>query len=195
VRSGVIAILMCAGALWFSGCRSASGGEFDIALVSGPSFSGHLADHPHGTIHVSHPGGGQVVETGNSRGTFTVTASRLTGALSKIPPEFSRGRYSEKFVTDRFASAGVEHYHSVAVLTFRARGAGSACILLNGVFNLGTGEVKTNFSVLGGTGEGGRIRMSGTARASGGGTRVSISGKGKIAVGAERKIPSECHGL
>jgi hypothetical protein len=194
---GLIAI---AAAVAISGCdgtgdTDSADIQFHSELSTSALFSGHLNDVPDGTVHVTHPGGGQVVEIGRSSGRFQMSAGHVSAPLSTVPSEFTRGRYRDKFTMDRLGSDLVEHYHEVALLKFSAAGAGTACILLNGTLNLSTAKVLTSFSVLGGTGEGGKVRMSGTATAGIGSSSVELSGRGKLSLGSERSAPAECRDL
>jgi hypothetical protein len=193
-----VLIIVVLAAVAIAGCDD-SGDTADVQfrteLAISPLFSGHLSDKADGTVQVTHPGPGEVVEIGRSTGTFTVTAGHLSGPLSTVPPQFTRGRYEDKYTLFRIEPDLVEHYHDVALLRFSAAGAGMACILLNGTLNLSTAKVLTSFSVLGGSGEGGKIRMSGSATSDIGGIVVELSGHGKLSLGSERSAPAECRGL
>jgi hypothetical protein len=143
-----------------------------------------------------HHQGGEAAIIGTSSGRFSVKASHLSGPLASIPPEFTNGRYTERFTILRLAASPmVEHAHNVALLHFSNKAGGSACILLNGPLNLSTARVKLRFSVLGGTGEGAKIRMTGSAAARIGSSPVRLSGHGKLAIGKPRPIPAECRKL
>jgi hypothetical protein len=197
-----VSVLCCLGACLLltslAGCDGTGGDtSVDIAarIAFAPGFSGTLKDHQNAHVKV-HRQGGVATIIGTSSGRFSVKASHLSGPLASIPPEFTNGRYTERFTILRLAaSPTVEHAHNVALLHFSDRAGGSACIVMNGPLNLSTARVRLKFVVLGGTGEGAKVRMTGSASARIGSSPVRLSGHGKLAIGKPQPIPALCRNL
>jgi hypothetical protein len=146
-----------------------------------------VVNHQRGPIS-SHDRGGVVTITGGSTGTF---------AFAGLPSEFSHGQYRERYTILSLANGGpVQHAHSVALMTFARKAAGSACILINGPQNLATSQLMVKFQVLGGTGDGAKIRLSGSAHANiGTNGPVQVYGHGALVLGKPRPLPAECRHL
>jgi hypothetical protein len=192
-RVGLVAI--CLPVLALIGCGGTIGAvDVSARIAFAPTFSGKVKDRQSGHTTV-HDEGQTVTIIATSNGTFSVKASHLSGPLASIPAEFTHGRYSEKATFFRLKGSTVEHYHSVALLRFSDKAAGSACVLINGPENLSTARMQLTYSVLGGTGEAGKVRMTGSAQADIGVAPVQLSGRGKLGIGKPRPAPAECRKL
>ena len=133
--------------------------------------------------------GSTVALFGSSTGSFTVNPTHGPGS---IPSEFWKGRYSEKYVMFFIAPSNEFHYHSVALLKFSNKLAGSVCFLLNGPANVTSNTVTVSYSVLGGTGDGARLRLSGRGTANVNSSPVSLTAHGRATFGASQSLPAKC---
>jgi hypothetical protein len=156
--------------------------------VAPPSFTAKVKDHqsPH-VRTVRH--GSTVSLFGSSTGSFSVMAGHGPGSL---PSEFRKGRYSEKYVMFSLIGFSTYHYHNLALLKFSNKRAGSACFLLNGPANQTANTVTVKFSALGGTGDGGKLRMSGTATADVFSSPLRLTAHGKVTLGKSRPLSAKC---
>ncbi len=182
-----LALVVCGGFVASQHRAGAVEGPAKIA-VARPSFTAKVKDHqsPH-VRTVRKPS--TVALYGSSTGSFSVKAGHGPGSL---PAEFRKGRYSEKYVMFSLIGFSTYHYHNVALLKFSNKRAGSACFLLNGPANQTASKVTVMFSALGGTGDGAKLRMSGTATADVFSSPLRVTAHGNVTFGKSRPLSATC---